>query len=69
MTAKEKYKALIKYRSKHKLEKGHKHHIIPRCMTRFLYNCLALIVCGDLLAFDACFKLKLQDESIIDILL
>ena len=38
-------------------------------MTRFLYNCLALLVCGDLLAFEAYLKMKLQNESIIDVLL
>lgn len=45
------------------MKKNHNHCI------DFLYNCLALLVCGDLLAFDAYLKLKLQDESIIDILL
>lgn len=42
MTAEEKYKALIKYRSKHKLEKGHKHHIIPRCMNPPRNKCIIL---------------------------
>lgn len=45
------------------MKKNHNHCI------DFLYSCLALLACGDLLAFEACFKLKLQDESIIDVLL
>lgn len=34
----------------------------------FLARCLALLVCGDMLAFEAYCKSKLQDESIIDVL-
>lgn len=32
MTSGEKYKILITYRIKNRLEKGHKHHIIPQCL-------------------------------------
>ena len=45
------------------MKKNHNHFI------DFLYNCLALLVCGDLLAFEAYLKLKLQNDSIIDVLL
>ena len=45
------------------MKKNHNH-----CMD-FLYSCLALLACGDLLAFEAYLKLKLQNESIIDVLL
>ena len=45
------------------MKKNHNHCI------DFLYSRLALLACGDLLAFEACLKLKLQNESIIDVLL